>query len=168
MRLHCRATDSQSVAISRIARRAVANRTLVPSCSCWSRCCPESNAEPDSYQENGSQFPKCSGKMSGICNNKHFFHKPLFSVRPKYSTSARLRSIEISRDCGGAPPTYWKRAGNGNRTRMASLEGWNFTIKLCPRRNKLSRHSSAAKSFFEATRQEPNGGRLLFGSSRSS
>ena len=23
-------------------------------------------------------------------------------------------------------------AGNGNRTRMASLEGWNFTIKLCP------------------------------------
>jgi hypothetical protein len=25
------------------------------------------------------------------------------------------------------------RAGNGNRTRMASLEGWNFTIKLCPR-----------------------------------
>src|ERR1043166_5908077 len=26
-----------------------------------------------------------------------------------------------------------KKAGNGNRTRMASLEGWNFTIKLCPR-----------------------------------
>ena len=26
-----------------------------------------------------------------------------------------------------------RRAGNGNRTRMASLEGWNFTIKLCPR-----------------------------------
>ena len=25
-----------------------------------------------------------------------------------------------------------ERAGNGNRTRMASLEGWNFTIKLCP------------------------------------
>jgi hypothetical protein len=23
-------------------------------------------------------------------------------------------------------------AGNGNRTRIASLEGWNFTIKLCP------------------------------------
>ena len=30
---------------------------------------------------------------------------------------------------------YEKRiAGNGNRTRMASLEGWNFTIKLCPHR----------------------------------
>src|SRR5216110_2084257 len=30
-------------------------------------------------------------------------------------------------DCPGTT------AGNGNRTRMASLEGWNFTIKLCPR-----------------------------------
>jgi hypothetical protein len=30
--------------------------------------------------------------------------------------------------------TYEKaKAGNGNRTRIASLEGWNFTIKLCPR-----------------------------------
>ena len=27
------------------------------------------------------------------------------------------------------------KAGNGNRTRMASLEGWNFTIKLCPHRD---------------------------------
>jgi hypothetical protein len=26
------------------------------------------------------------------------------------------------------------RAGNENRTRIASLEGWSFTIKLCPRR----------------------------------
>src|SRR6202043_2432935 len=34
-------------------------------------------------------------------------------------------------------------AGNGNRTRMASLEGWNFTIKLCPREDQAgatSRH----------------------------
>lgn len=23
-------------------------------------------------------------------------------------------------------------AGSGNRTRMTSLEGWDFTIKLCP------------------------------------
>jgi hypothetical protein len=32
--------------------------------------------------------------------------------------------------------TYEKGAGagNGNRTRIASLEGWNFTIKLCPHR----------------------------------
>ncbi len=25
-------------------------------------------------------------------------------------------------------------AGNENRTRIASLEGWSFTIKLCPRK----------------------------------
>jgi hypothetical protein len=31
-----------------------------------------------------------------------------------------------------ARPMKMKKAGNGNRTRMASLEGWNFTIKLCP------------------------------------
>src|SRR5436190_20889864 len=39
-------------------------------------------------------------------------------------------------------------AGNGNRTRMASLEGWNFTIKLCPRGIKLPRRGSNANSFF--------------------
>jgi hypothetical protein len=38
-------------------------------------------------------------------------------------------------------------AGNGNRTRMASLEGWNFTIKLCPRESNLPRHASTAKLF---------------------
>ncbi len=31
---------------------------------------------------------------------------------------------------------------------MASLEGWNFTIKLCPRRIKLPRRGSNANSFF--------------------
>jgi hypothetical protein len=31
-----------------------------------------------------------------------------------------------------------EKAGNGNRTRMASLEGWNFTIKLCPRDEELN------------------------------
>lgn len=25
-----------------------------------------------------------------------------------------------------------EKAGSGNRTRMTSLEGWDFTIKLCP------------------------------------
>ena len=39
------------------------------------------------------------------------------------------------------------RAGNGNRTRMASLEGWNFTIKLCPRALKLPCARKIAKSF---------------------
>jgi hypothetical protein len=28
---------------------------------------------------------------------------------------------------------YRSGAGNENRTRIASLEGWSFTIKLCPR-----------------------------------
>jgi hypothetical protein len=27
---------------------------------------------------------------------------------------------------------YSVGAGNENRTRIASLEGWSFTIKLCP------------------------------------
>jgi hypothetical protein len=40
------------------------------------------------------------------------------------------------------------KAGNGNRTRMASLEGWNFTIKLCPRENTLLWRGRAAKRFF--------------------
>jgi hypothetical protein len=31
---------------------------------------------------------------------------------------------------------------------MASLEGWNFTIKLCPREAKLARAFSDAKLFF--------------------
>jgi hypothetical protein len=39
-------------------------------------------------------------------------------------------------------------AGNGNRTRMASLEGWNFTIKLCPHENTLPWRGRAAKRFF--------------------
>jgi hypothetical protein len=41
-----------------------------------------------------------------------------------------------------------QRAGNGNRTRMASLEGWNFTIKLCPHETNVTRVSAAAKCFF--------------------
>jgi hypothetical protein len=31
---------------------------------------------------------------------------------------------------------------------MASLEGWNFTIKLCPLEANLTRVSAAAKRFF--------------------
>src|SRR5213078_373885 len=51
-------------------------------------------------------------------------------------------------DCAGSI------AGNGNRTRMASLEGWNFTIKLCPHGGKLPRHGGAANSFFECASHE--------------
>lgn len=31
----------------------------------------------------------------------------------------------------------WVRAGSGNRTRMACLEGRNFTIKLYPRKKRV-------------------------------
>jgi hypothetical protein len=34
-------------------------------------------------------------------------------------------------------PTFPKQAGDGNRTHVASLEGWGFTIKLHPRGSKL-------------------------------
>ena len=45
-------------------------------------------------------------------------------------------------------------AGNGNRTRMASLEGWNFTLKLCPRaRPKLASAHGIANFFCRAERQ---------------
>lgn len=30
-------------------------------------------------------------------------------------------------------------AGTGNRTQVASLEGWNFTIKLHPQESKVKR-----------------------------
>ena len=49
----------------------------------------------------------------------------------QYPIGASLRSIEIPRRVRAKIDI--KSAGNGNRTRMASLEGWNFTIKLCPR-----------------------------------
>ncbi len=41
-----------------------------------------------------------------------------------------------------------KIAGSGNRTRMASLEGWNFTIKLCPRAELSCRDSPRLPSPF--------------------
>jgi hypothetical protein len=46
-------------------------------------------------------------------------------------------------------------AGNENRTRIASLEGWSFTIKLCPhlkgiRAEILTRSCRSASRFFPA------------------
>src|SRR5207237_267141 len=43
-------------------------------------------------------------------------------------------------------------AGNGNRTRMASLEGWNFTIKLCPHGIKSCRAIRQTPTHFSASR----------------
>jgi len=39
------------------------------------------------------------------------------------------------------------RAGRRNRTDMASLEGWSFTIKLYPRNRGLNHSSNEAKLF---------------------
>jgi hypothetical protein len=44
-------------------------------------------------------------------------------------------------------PAHVQGAGKGNRTLIASLEGWSFTIKLCPRAPKLPRPSGLAKFF---------------------
>src|SRR6266852_4922715 len=60
-------------------------------------------------------------------------------------------------DCAGSI------AGNGNRTRMASLEGWNFTIKLCPRGHVNCRGPARLPSDFSCERQ-----RLIFLPLRSS
>src|SRR5437762_12867629 len=59
-----------------------------------------------------------------------------------------LHLAEPGTDCAGSI------AGNGNRTRMASLEGWNFTIELCPHGGKLPRHGGAANSFFDCASHE--------------
>ena len=37
-----------------------------------------------------------------------------------------------------------KRAGSGNRTRMASLEGWSFAIKLYPRSSGMNTNTRRA------------------------
>lgn len=37
-----------------------------------------------------------------------------------------------------------KRAGSGNRTRMASLEGWSFAIKLYPRSSGMDTNTRRA------------------------
>src|SRR5438045_9688843 len=55
-------------------------------------------------------------------------------------------------------------AGNGNRTRMASLEGWNFTIKLCPRPGELSWRAitQIPTHFFEVLAMVRRAGILFF------
>jgi hypothetical protein len=72
----------------------------------------------------------------------------LFSVRQSHRSRERVdrEPPEIQEDTSEN-----KIAGNGNRTRMASLEGWNFTIKLCPQgKEKLPRPFLAAKFFLAA------------------
>ena len=67
-------------------------------------------------------------------------------------------------DCGSKGAcSHRKKAGNGNRTRMASLEGWNFTIKLCPRGHVNCRGPARLPSDFSRDQR-----RLIFPSVRSS
>src|SRR5205814_5865267 len=49
----------------------------------------------------------------------------------QYPIGGSFRSIEIPFQSWSVQRSRSNGAGNGNRTRMASLEGWNFTIKLC-------------------------------------
>ena len=47
-------------------------------------------------------------------------------------------------------------AGSGNRTRLASLEGWNFTDKLYPHlRRPCQSRARIAKRFFQNLRWRP-------------
>jgi hypothetical protein len=81
-------------------------------------------------------------KCSPLDAMSSFFIKTeLFSIESTVGFNPRVvgRSTHFSFDM---------RAGNGNRTRMASLEGWNFTIKLCPRAFKLARSLTKAKRIF--------------------
>jgi hypothetical protein len=82
-----------------------------------------------------TEWPECSG------------HCPSQARRLKRSLAAcygagkrlfRGRCLTLSSDFVPMRGVFGlvfigKIAGSGNRTRMASLEGWNFTIKLCPR-----------------------------------
>jgi hypothetical protein len=58
-----------------------------------------------------------------------------------------LTSRSDFRASGGQKSPFFirKKAGNGNRTRMASLEGWNFTIKLCPHRTLNNEQCQATR-----------------------
>jgi hypothetical protein len=78
---------------------------------------------------------------------------PSRSLRASLYSSATASSAACKRG----------KAGNGNRTRMASLEGWNFTIKLCPREEINCRARSSLPSAFSIARL-----RLLFLRSTSS
>ena len=49
-----------------------------------------------------------------------------------------------------------RKAGKGNRTLIASLEGWSFTIKLCPRAPKLPRSDAVAKFFQNREQRMPS------------
>ena len=63
----------------------------------------------------------------------NFFIKIPFVGREQVSYQRPASVNRNPHDLERTQDRHRQRAGNGNRTRMASLEGWNFTIKLCPR-----------------------------------
>ena len=59
------------------------------------------------------------------------------AVRVKDSVESRMQVIEnapVSNDLRHHAPSRNKKAGDGNRTHVTSLEGWSFTIKLHPQK----------------------------------
>ncbi len=56
---------------------------------------------------------------------------PASHVPAKTSKSTEKRGRRIGK---AIFPAAFSGAGSGNRTRLASLEGWNFTTKLCPQK----------------------------------
>ena len=81
----------------------------------------------------------------------------------------------VSRFCGRYLPSYFNGAGDGNRTRASSLEGYSSTIELLPRRMKpflttgLERTALEAPAAGKATgcsvfsRQLPVNGKMVEG-----
>ena len=102
----------------------------------------------------------------------NFFIKRPFSCERQVSY-LRAASVNINNsgffvfllDVTNSEPRH--RAGNGNRTRMASLEGWNFTIKLCPRAAvKVPRQPEAAKRFLSTAKCQSRSDSVCYFSSR--
>ena len=95
---------------------------------------PESERKQNASQNREGRCPDPTKQVSPICNHQQSFHRiPFVNVGTSILSTRRLGQQKSPRPNLGGKTDILDRAGNGNRTRMASLEGWNFTIKLCPR-----------------------------------
>jgi hypothetical protein len=110
-----------------------------------------------------SEMRSCSGSLLQpiTCLPQYFLTPADFGSKNSASNMAILplkRRISHGRRqvAGLMSASVVTTAGNGNRTRMASLEGWNFTIKLCPRSFKLARSNAKAKRDLPAGIAERN------------
>ena len=112
----------------------VTNRRCIPLCGITQRFVyglrhrsPDTKTKCDSNQKDGRQLPEVSTRA--VCEDKQIFHRSLWLSL----SSILFLAFGCQHKSPTPNPSILARAGNGNRTRMASLEGWNFTIKLCPR-----------------------------------